>query len=178
MTITVDAAPIACIDVDFDNGYNGWANLSSSTCRTGSFVNGTPNRVVDSVVTQVGGDHTSGSGRALYTAYNTNIGEDDVDDGWCAIQSPDYTVTVPSSVSIWYFHGQRDSGDDPYGDYFRLEYSLNNGASWTTMASNGDQRQSAAWTQASANIPGNVNVRLRVVASDGDRTGDLVEAGC
>ena len=178
LTVTVNAAPIACIDVDFESAGHGWLNLGSSTCSTGSFVRGTPNQVINStVVTQVGGDHTTGSGNAMYTAFNTADGTDDVDSGECAIQSPNYSVSQASNLSVWYFHGQRDTGDDPSGDYFRLEYTLNNGASWTQIASNGDQRQNAVWTEATSNLPANSNVRIRVVASDGPATGDLVEAG-
>ena len=178
VTITVDPEPIACIDVDFETGFNGWTNLASSTCSTGTFISGTPNLVTNSgVTTQVSGDHTSGNGNALYTAFNTGDGVDDVDNGECTLQSPDYSVSVASAMSIWYFHGQRDTGDDASGDYFRLEYSLNSGSTWTQMASNGDTRLNAAWTQTSANIPANSNVRLRVAVSDGSATGDLIEAG-
>ncbi len=179
VTITVNPAPIACIDVDFESGgFNGWTNLASSTCATGTFVSGTPNFVENGgVITQVGGDHTTGSGNALYTAFNTADGTDDVDSGECTLQSPDYSVSAASDLSIWYFHGQRDAGDDPSGDYFRLEYSLNGGSSWTQIASNGDQTQNAAWTQATATIPASSNVRLRVAVSDGAGPGDLIEAG-
>ena len=177
VSITVNPAPMACIDVDFDNGANNWVNTSSSTCTTGAFVNGTPNQVINgNVRTQLGGDHTSGSGRALYTAFNTADGTEDVDDGECGVRSPDYIVTQDAQLSIWYFHGQRDQGDDPSGDYFELEYRIN-GGSWVDMVRIGDVTINASWTEATANIPAGSTLRIRARASDGASTGDLVEAG-
>ena len=176
VSITVSPEPMACIDIDFDNGFNGWVN-TTSTCSTGTFVNGTPNEVINgNVRTQLSGDHTSGSGRALYTAFNTAAGTDDVDDGECAVRSPDYQITQDAQLSIWYYHGQRDQGDDPSGDYFELEYRIN-GGSWVDMVRIGDVTINASWTEATANIPAGSTLRIRAKASDGPSTGDLVEAG-
>jgi hypothetical protein len=95
----------------------------------------------------------------------------------CILESPVFPVSAASDLTVWYFHGQRDAGGDPSGDFFRLEVSTNGGASYTTVVSIGDVTSNAAWTQATASIPAGSNVKLRVQASDGPATGDLVEAG-
>ncbi|MCB1032768.1 MAG: S8 family serine peptidase, partial [Acidobacteria bacterium] len=179
ITVTITNPGGACAaEEDFSGGAGGWTNSPSSTCSTGSFVVGTPTTVVDGgVTTQVGGDHTSGSGAAFFTATNTSAGVNDVDGGNCIAESPSYAVSEASSLSIWFFHGQRDPGDDPSGDFFRLELSINGGTTWSTLTSFGDQTVNAAWTEATASIPAGSTVRLRVQASDGAGPGDLVEGG-
>ncbi|MFK7893005.1 MAG: PKD domain-containing protein [Granulosicoccus sp.] len=173
-----EEVPVTCpIEESFEGGAGGWAN-ASSTCRTGSFVTATPGLQTNSgVTTQVGGDRTSGNGAAFFTATNTSAGVNDVDGGECIAESPVYTVDDDSDISMWYFHGQRDTGDDSTGDFFRIDMSLDGGASWTTLESNGDQRREAVWTKIQADVPGNSQVKIRVHASDGPRAGDLIEAG-
>ena len=175
----VEETPVACaIEENFSSGAGGWSNSASSTCNTGTFIVGTPTRQVSGgVTTQVGGDRTTGSGQAFYTSANSSVGRDDVDSGECIAESPIYNVVDESALSIWYFHGQRDTGDDASGDYFNLELSLNGGSSWTSIASNGDRASNAAWTEATATIPAGSTVKLRIGASDGAGAGDLVEAG-
>ncbi len=169
---------VCAVTENFSGGAGGWTNLSSSTCSTGRYVVGTPTEQVNGGVrTQVGGDHTTGSGQAFYSASNSSVGRDDIDGGACIAESPVYNVARDSELSIWYFHGQRDSGDDANGDYFNLELSVNGGASWTSLASNGDQRSIAQWAEATATIPAGSSVKLRLGASDGPNTGDLIEAG-
>jgi extracellular elastinolytic metalloproteinase len=163
---------------DFEDGTSeGWTNSGASTCSTGSFVGGTPTQVVDGgVVTQLAGDHSRSSGRAYFTATNSSAGGNDVDGGNCIATSPVINVAGDSDVSIWYFHGQRDAGDDPTGDFFRLEASIDGGA-FTTIASFGDETVNATWRKASVPVLAGQSVRFRVQASDGPATGDLVEAG-
>ncbi|MCP4545499.1 MAG: hypothetical protein GY835_03400, partial [bacterium] len=86
-------------------------------------------------------------------------------------------VPNASTLEVWYWHGQRDAGDDASGDFFTLEYSVDGGSNWTTLASNGDATSNPAWANATAAIPAGSNVKLRVQCSDGPSTGDLVECG-
>jgi len=86
-------------------------------------------------------------------------------------------VSEDSSLSVWYWHGQRDAGDDAAGDFFFLEYSTDGGLSWTTLASNGDAASTAVWSLATATIDAGSTVALRVQCSDGAGPGDLVECG-
>lgn len=170
---------------DFEAGSHGWVTSPQSTCDTGDFVFGTPVAMESlGVTTQVGGDHTTGTGNALFTAFNSSAGSDDVDRGTCILESPELEVSSDSEVSVWFFHGQRDAGDDPAGDFFRLEFSTDGGASWSLMetapgipASYDDVAVDAAWTRASASVPAGSEVKLRLRVSDGSGPGDIIEAG-
>ena len=163
--------------VSFDSGAAGWVHSGASTCSTGNFVAATPTvQSNGGVTTQVGGDHTSGSGNAFFTATNTSAGNADVDGGNCIAESPVYAVAEASDVSIWYFHGQRDAGGDS-GDFFRLEISTDGGATYNAMVNLGDVTSNAAWTQATTTVAAGSNVKFRVQASDGTSSGDLVEGG-
>ncbi len=178
VSISATTAPVPCsVEEDFESGSGGWTNDGSSTCSTGAFVTATPTEQVNGgVTTQVGGDHTSGSGNAFFSATNTSAGSNDVDGGTCVVTSPVYAVSEASDVSVWYFHGQRDAGDDS-GDFFSLEISTDGGANWSTMASFGDVTVNAAWTEATASVAAGSDVQFRVQVADGPAGGDLVEAG-
>jgi len=168
--------PASCtVEDSFEGGVEGWSNDGASTCSTGAYTLGAPSQQSNSgVTTQVGGARSGAN--AIFTATNTSAGADDVDAGNCVLGSPTWAVNEPSELSVWYFHGQRDTGDDA-GDFFRLEVSTNGGNTWSTAASNGDTRSSAAWTEATATIPGGSNVRVRVQCADGTGGGDLIECG-
>ena len=164
------------LEQDFETSGDGWA--IGGDCSTGDFVLGAPTQVTnDGVVTQVSGDHTPNGTRAAFTATNSSAGVNDVDGGECTLTSPAISVADASTLSAWYFHGQRDSGDDPGGDYFVLEVSTNGGASYSSIVSIGDTRTNAAWTEATSQIPAGSTVQLRVRVSDGAGQGDLIEAG-
>ncbi|MCH9647099.1 MAG: M36 family metallopeptidase [Deltaproteobacteria bacterium] len=162
---------------DFESGANGWTNNGASTCSTGTFVQGTPNQIVNSgVTTQVGGA-ASGSG-AWFTATNSSAGNADVDGGTCDTRSPSAAAAAGAvTISFDYFHGQRDAGDDA-SDGFVVDV-LNNGSVVSTVVNIGDVTTNAAWTAASTtvNLGSAGNIQLRVRATDGSGPGDLVEGG-
>lgn len=167
---------VCAFDDDFSSS-TGWQNLSSSTCSTGTYVRTNPTQVTNGgVVTQVGGDD-GGDGFALFTATNSSAGSNDVDGGECVAQSPSVSVTEASTLSLAWFHGQRDTGDDASGDYFGVEYSINGGSSFNSLVQIGDSRTQAQWQNVSAAIPAGSNVLIRVRASDGSAAGDLIEGG-
>ena len=165
------------VDDDFESGSAaGWTNDAASTCSTGDYVVNNPTQVVNSgVTTQVGGSNSGVF--SIFTATNSSAGVNDVDGGNCILSSPSWSVSAASTLSVAYWHGQRDAGDDAAGDFFRLEYSTNGGSSWTALASNGDSTSNAAWSTATAQIPAGSSVELRVQCSDGSGPGDLVECG-
>jgi len=162
---------------DFEDGAEGWTNDPASTCSTGTFGVGVPDAVSNGgVLTQLGGDHSSGNTNAFFTEPNTGgAGTNDVDGGTCIANSPVISVSAASDVAIWYFHGQRDAGDDP-GDFFSLEASIDGGA-FTTLASFGDETVNAAWQKASVALSAGQTVQFRVSVADAAGPGDLVEAG-
>ena len=161
----------------FENGSPGWT--TGGNCATGTFVVGTPTQVVNSgVVTQAEGDVTPNGTNAAFTAVNFGgAGRDDVDRGECIFTSPLVSVGAASTLSAWYFHGQRDTGDDATGDYFELEVSTDGGASYASVVSIGDVQNEATWTNATSQIAAGSSVLLRIRVSDGPNAGDLVEAG-
>ncbi|MCH9649047.1 MAG: M36 family metallopeptidase [Deltaproteobacteria bacterium] len=164
------------VEDDFEGGAAAWTNDAASTCSTGAYVVGNPTQQTSSgVTTQVGGSNSGVN--SIFTATNTTAGNADVDGGNCILGSPTWNVANASTLSVAYWHGQRDTGDDAAGDFFLLEYSTNGGSSWTTLRSNGDTRSSAAWATATTAIPAGSNVQLRVQCSDGAGPGDLVECG-
>jgi len=171
--------PGACtLDDDFENGVAGWSNSGLSTCSTGAYVIGAPTQQSTSgVITQVGADHTSGGSLAIFTASNSSVGNADVDRGNCVLDSPTWNVANASTLSVWYFHGQRDTGDDPNGDFFLLQVSTNGGASYNNVVSIGDVRTVASWTNATFPVPAGSSVRLRLQVSDGSGPGDIIEGG-
>jgi len=167
----------ACAYDDDMSSSTGWQNLSSSSCSTGTYVRTNPTQFSSSgVVTQVGGDD-GGDGFAIFTATNTSVGADDVDGGECIAQSPSINVNDASTLSLAWFHGQRDTGDDPSGDFFGIEYSTNGGSTFNSLVGIGDTRTQARWQNASANIPAGSNVLIRIRTSDGSAGGDLIEGG-
>ncbi len=176
LNITDTPAPSCSFEDDFTSS-TGWTNSPVSTCQTGAYVRDNPTQVINSgVVTQVGGD-SQGDGFALFTATNSSAGRNDVDRGVCVAESPAITVSDNSTLSLDWFHGQRDTGDDNTGDFFNIEYSTNGGASYIPLVSIGDVRTQAQWNNSTASVPAGSNVVIRVSASDGSSAGDLIEGG-
>ena len=160
----------------FESGGSAW--VTGGSCSTGTFVVATPTEVSSGgVTTQVGGNVTPNGTSAAFTAVNSGgAGVNDVDGGECTFTSPVISVSNASTLSAWYFHGQRDAGDDP-NDYFEMEMSTDGGASFFSVVSIGDVRNDAVWTNATSPIAAGSSVQLRIRVSDGAGPGDLVEAG-
>ncbi|MCG8418721.1 MAG: choice-of-anchor B family protein [Proteobacteria bacterium] len=164
------------VEEGFEGGANGWVNMPESTCTTGDYVAATPTEVVNGgVTTQPNGARTGSN--AFFTATNSAAGTDDVDGGNCIANSPSFPVTDASTLTIGYFHGQRDAGGDASGDFFRLEVSTDGGSSFQTIASAGDVSQDAVWQTATTPIAAGSDVVVRIQCSDGSGSGDLVECG-
>lgn len=162
---------------NFESGTaTGWT--TSGTASTGTFVVANPSQQTSSgIITQPENDNTAAPGvNAYFTATNTSAGNQDVDGGTSITTSPVYNIAAMSQLSIYYFFGQRDNGDDG-NDFFLLEYSLNGGGSYTTLATIGDVTTNASWNQATTNIPAGSNVVIRVTVSDGSGPGDIIEGG-
>lgn len=171
------APPQGCAYEDNFTTSTGWSNSPTSNCSTGAYVRDNPTEVTSSgVVTQVGGD-AQGDGFALFTSSNSSAGVNDVDGGVCVAVSPSIAVSDASTLSLNWFHGQRDTGDDASGDFFEIEYSLNGGVSYSSLVSVGDVRTQAQWRAANTSVPAGSNVLIRMSTSDGGSAGDLIEGG-
>ncbi len=174
--IPCEGVDLTVVNVDFENG-TGTDWTTSGTATTGAFIIGDPSaQTASGVQTQPEDDHSATGTNAFFTATNFSVGVDDVDGGVSIATSPVYTIPSESNLSIWYFFGQRDAGGDS-GDYFLLEYSIDGGTNYTTLASHGDITVQAQWTEVTAEIPENSSLVIRVSAADGTANGDIVEAG-
>lgn len=166
---------------DFENA-SDWVRDISDNATTGTFVR------IDPVTTdfQPGDDTTPGTGAyALITGQNPQGMEsvDDVDVGTAAIRSPDFDLSGYSGVrlSMNYFHGQRDTGDDPGGDYFRIDLSSDAGATWVNLILRADVATAPVWqnlmVELSHFITLTSQVRLRIQVKDRSTAVDTVEGG-
>ncbi len=180
--ITVHVEPV-CADLVYSAGYeadnDGWVD-GASTCTTGTFIRGTPDEVVAGGVTTQPDGAATGS-FAWFTQNNGGgAGTDDVDGGTCETLSPAVNVGSGSLVTTFvdYYHGQRDAGGD-VEDGFSIELiDGDTDALLATLVSVGDVIHNAAWATVWTQHAGApANVRLRVRATDGAASGDLIEAG-
>jgi hypothetical protein len=161
------------VDDDFEGGAPSWSNDAASTCTTGAYVTGNPTNPSGGY--QIVGSHSGVT--SIFSASNSSAGVDDIDGGNCILSSPSWAVSSASTLSVWYWFGQRDAGDDAAGDFTLLEYSINGGSTWITLASKGDVTSNPTWLNATASIPAGSTVKLRMQCSDGAAAGDLVECG-
>jgi len=165
---------------DFETS-SDWTQDPSHTAGTGAFVRIDPNPTDY----QPGDDTTPDPGiYALITTQNNDLGTDDVDGGISATRSSIIDLSSYSTVhlSMMYFHGQRDNGDDPGGDFFNIDLSNDGGSTYpVNLVSIGDVTNAAVWTPLEVDLEGVITLtdqmRIRVQASDGASTGDIVEAG-
>lgn len=165
---------------DFEDA-SDWIQDSSHTASGGAFERIDPNETPY----QPGDDTTPDPGiYALVTGQNSNPGDQDVDGGISAIRSPvlDLTVHPGAELSLMYFFGQRDEGDDPDGDFFRIDVSNDGGATYpVNLVSYGDETVSGVWRALEVDLDEHIaltdQVCLRVQASEGPAAGDLIEAG-
>ncbi len=167
---------------DFEDAGEEWTQDASHSAATGAFVR------VDPVATphQPGDDTTPNPGvNAWITAQNPGgvDGTDDVDSGIAATRSPDFDLSAYASVRVNmnYFVGQRDNGDDPTGDFFKVDVSSNAGGSWVNLLTIGDVASQPDWRNLNANLEDFITltnqVRFRVQASDAAPLNDIVEGG-
>jgi hypothetical protein len=81
-----------------------------------------------------------------------------------------------------YFHGQRDAGNNPTDDFFRIQVSNDGGATYpAVLVEIGDVTSLPIWRELTVDLedalPLTGAMRIRVQAADGPAIGDIVEAG-
>ncbi len=182
------AAPIVSSQIvpladDFESD-RGWT-VGPTTASSGAWVRVDPN----GTAAAPGDDNTVGGTQCFVTGQGTpggSLGEADVDNGLTTLVSPLINgaglTDVTVSYARWYSNG---TGQAPFADTFRVDVSVNNGASWTNAetvgpGSAGDANTNggwvaASWTLSSLGLAPTGQMRLRFVAEDGG-TGSLVEA--
>ncbi len=178
-TFQVGSIP-ALYACDFEEDEGGWVTGAGQTATAGSFVRCDPNPTGF----QPDDDATPEPGRyAFITGQNSSDGDEDVDGGVAEAQSPilDLSAAAHVQLSMDYFCGQRNPGDDPGEDWFRLDVSSDAGTSWVNLVEIGDQHVSAEWRNLTVDLENVIDltnrVQLRVQASDGPDRGDVIEAG-
>jgi hypothetical protein len=165
---------------DFES-FSDWTEDPTHTASTGDFVRIDPNPTSY----QPGDDTTLDPGiYAWITGQNENSGIDDVDGGISATRSPviDLSTHDGAHLSMMYFHGQRDQGDDPTGDFFRIDLSNDGGTTYPiNLVFFGDETTSAHWRSLELNLHHLIalsdQMRIRVQVSEGPPQGDIVEGG-
>jgi len=158
-----------------------WTQDPTHTATTGAFVRIDPN----ATSFQPADDASPPPGVfGWITAQNTSDGVDDVDNGVAATRSPvlDLSAYTGARLSMKYFHGQRDTGGDPAGDFFRISLSNDGGTSYpVNLVATGDANSAATWRSLDVDVESVIaltnQVRIRVQAADGATVGDLVEGG-
>jgi carboxypeptidase T len=170
----------AIVGNDFEEPGDEWLTDDTQTTPTGAFVRVDPNPTPE----QPGDDTTPDPGIAAWiTGQNMTESEDDVDQGVVASRSPDFDLSAFPRVrlSMRYFHGQRDGGDDPDGDWFAIDVSPDGGESWVNLVAVHDQASAPTWKNLTVDlgdlIPLTDRVRFRVQASDGPAESDIIEGG-
>jgi len=172
--------PVVLAANDFEVS-SDWTQDPGHTAVGGAFVRIDPNPTPY----QPGDDTTPDPGiYALVTGQNSNPGDDDVDGGISAIRSPVYDLSVHpgAELALMYFFGQRDEGDDPDGDFFRIDLSNDGGATFpVNLVSYGDETVSGVWRSLEVDLDQEMALTdqmcLRVQVSEGPAAGDLIEGG-
>lgn len=166
---------------DFESGnIQSWdLNAPGSTASSGLWLFGNPNG------TSTGGEEAQpedafeGLGCA-FTGQNFDLGNDDVDNGVTYLRTPvlDLGNYIHAELAYrrWFFN--RDLGEDG-DDFFSVELSNNNGASWTTLEILGSTDNDNQWALQNFTLenflPLTNQMRIRFGTSDGIATGNLIE---
>jgi hypothetical protein len=168
------------VDLDDFEGATGWQHVAAeSTASTGDWVVGDP----DGTTYQPEDDTTPAPGvLALFTQPNPGgLGTDDVDDGVVVARSAgiDLSAFPDARVTLNRWFANRDLGEDS-GDFWRLEVR-EGPSSPDVLLEELDFNQSAnQWTEVTFRLADYItltsDVSLKVSASDGPATGNLIEA--
>lgn len=163
---------------EFETDGDAWTIDPTSTATSGAFVRADPNG------TDFQPEDDAGAGtHAWITGQNDSVDRDDVDGGEWISNSPEFDLTCCENVrlTLRYFFGQRDSGDDPAGDYFVFEGRDDPSAAWIPLLAIGDQASSPEWRQLQVDLQDvmslTAHVAFRVRIADGPAAGDIIEGG-
>jgi len=160
-----------------------WSQDPSNTTTVGAWTRIDPN----ATSYQPGDDATPPPGVfALITGQNPagNDGSGDVDGGIAATRSPviDLSSVARARLDLAWSHGQRDPAGDAAGDFFRIHLSRDGGATYpTSLVALGDGTSQPGWSLLSVRLDSlgalTSQMRVRVQASDGTASGDIIEGG-
>jgi Zn-dependent metalloprotease len=165
---------------DFETDDGGWSlDVINSTASAGDWTYGNP----DGTSYQPEDDVTADPGvNCWFTAPNAGgTGTDDVDDGVTILvsNSLDLSSLDRAILSYYRWFANRDTGEDA-GDFFKVDVSSNDGATWVNLETLGTNESAASWNRLEFDLENFITltnqVRIRFQASDGPATGNLIEA--
>jgi uncharacterized repeat protein (TIGR02543 family) len=148
--------PIGDVKIEYsiDNG-TSWAIIVPSTDNDGSYTWTVPDNPSESCLVRISESDKDG-------------GVSDISDGgFFIVPAPFITVTSPNGGDTWEVgvpHNITWNSSETIGN-IKIEYSANNGTSWTTIAASIDNSGSFNWT-----VPGNPseNCLIRLSEAEGD----------
>lgn len=172
--------PVAALVEDFETD-SGWAlDPGASSTFAGGWVRGNP----EGTNYQPEDDQTAGGGTdCWFTATNPggDDGINDVDKGVTVLVSPTIDLSAFSGAELSYYRWWANSqtGVDA-NDYFKVDLSDDDGASWVNVETLDQNVNAPSWTERSFSLSGLISltaeVRIRVQASDGSAVASFIEA--
>jgi hypothetical protein len=162
---------VTVLSDDFETD-QGWTT-GPNTATAGNWLRGDP----VGTAAQPEYDNTPGAGTLCWftgqAVRGQLIGAADLDGGVTRLVSPVLNLLPYSQVTVnyarWFSNGY---GAGPYNDRFRVELSLNNGSTWTTVqtigpGSGSDPETNGLWLNASVSFAApSTTARIRFVAED------------
>lgn len=180
---------IATEDGDNFSELGNWTTAPQGNATTGQWEYGvlipsyiTPGNA--STIVQPGQQHTPGGFLCWFTGNgsgpNAAAGENDVDAGSTILISDPMNLTSYTNPAFTYWRWYtNNSGANPSADWWQVQISNNNGASWVkvedTKSSDKSWRRKAF--RVEEYLPLTANMRLRFIASDSLRPGVSVNGG-
>ena len=176
-----DACVAAAFFDTFENGNtNGWQlQGDGATALAGHWVIGNPNGTIVNGTPAQPEDAFQGAGCA-FTGQNSTADVDDVDGGVAALVSPPIDLSRNNHAEFsyvrWFFLRDLAPGS---ADFFAVDISDNDGASWFTLEQLNNNQPAAAWTTVSWTLEDfillSAQVRVRFRVGDGVSAVNIVE---
>jgi len=178
ITLTVgDPAVIDSLSDDFEEGSGHWEVSGDAT--SGAWEIGIPARGSF----QPGGDASPYPGTSAWVTDEAIGLAHNVNEGSTTLRSPTWDLSAFSAVTLRlnYFFGQQKPEDDA-GDFFRIDLSNDDGSTFPEcLLFIGDVGHNAVWLNLEVRLdevlPLTSEMRLRLQASDGSSSDDMIEAG-
>ncbi|MCB9183884.1 MAG: hypothetical protein H6591_08195 [Flavobacteriales bacterium] len=180
---------IATEDGDDFSQLGNWTTSAQGNATTGQWEYGvlipsygTPGNA--STIVQPGQQHTPGGFLCWFTGNasgpNAGLGENDVDGGSTILISDPMNLTSYTNPAFTYWRWySNNSGANPSADWWQVQISNNNGASWVkvedTKSSDRSWRRKAF--RVEEYLPLTATMRLRFIASDSIRPGVSLNGG-
>lgn len=154
---------------DCESGAAGWViGVVGDTALTGKWTLGDP----VGTAAQPDTDHSTTGTQCFVTGQGTPggaDGENDIDSGFTTLMSPGFaTPSVPDPVISYWYWFKNDTGANPNADPFRVDLSLDGGATWINTFET--MQSTTGWVQGTLRVSDfgipSWAMRVRFVAAD------------